>query len=256
MANQDEIMSHAALFPPPPPFWKNFTTENLTNLRQLKEAAGIKSTAESSKQSELEATQLLQLPSELRALVPPRPPTEGKFSVFGEVHNINEASPAFEEDEGYERLYPSIEADAIFSGSDGTIDRAKSLKQLAHSLIVKFVELLGVLSVDPEQWKDRIHQIHLMIVNMHQLINEYRPHQARESLITMMEDQLEKKRAEVEGIKRMGEKINRTLVNLGHEGLESASKRDFRLLTPPSLDDKRRAMQRNIWNVLAEELDD
>jgi mediator of RNA polymerase II transcription subunit 7 len=49
------------------------------------------------------------------------------------------------------------------------------------------------------------------------MLNEYRPHQAREALILMMEEQLEKKKAEIEDTKRMKAKIDQLLTTLPTE---------------------------------------
>lgn len=54
-------------------------------------------------------------------------------------------------------------------------------------------------------------------MNFHHLLNEYRPHQARESLILLMQDQLDRSRAETQGIRDMKEKVEGIL-----EGLSQA----------------------------------
>ena len=51
-------------------------------------------------------------------------------------------------------------------------------------------------------------------------MNEYRPFQAREALIEMLEQQVERGKAEVEGMRKMREKVERVLMGLG-EGLEN-----------------------------------
>ena len=50
-------------------------------------------------------------------------------------------------------------------------------------------------------------------------VNEYRPFQAREALIMMMEEELERGRAEIRGMKVMKEKVDGILAGLG-EGLD------------------------------------
>ena len=42
-----------------------------------------------------------------------------------------------------------------------------------------------------------------MFENVYQIVNEYRPHQARERLIEMMEERIERGRKEVEEIERL-----------------------------------------------------
>lgn len=49
---------------------------------------------------------------------------------------------------------------------------------------------------------------------MHQLINEYRPHQSRETLISMMEEQLEKSRKEAEENRAAVRKVDEILRGL------------------------------------------
>ena len=60
-----------APFPAPPPFWKHFTSENLSRLQALKET-----TAESEDK-----------PLELTYLEPPPPPTD-TYTTFGEEQTV------------------------------------------------------------------------------------------------------------------------------------------------------------------------
>lgn len=54
---------------------------------------------------------------------------------------------------------------------------------------------------------------------MHHLLNEYRPHQARESLIEMMSDQLERSKAETSGIYKIKKEVEDVLEGLAKAGL-------------------------------------
>jgi len=58
-----------------------------------------------------------------------------------------------------------------------------------------------------------------LFVNMHHLLNEYRPHQARESLIEMMSDQLERSKAETSGIYKIKKEVEDVLEGLAKAGL-------------------------------------
>lgn len=60
-------------------------------------------------------------------------------------------------------------------------------------------------------------------MNLHHLLNEYRPHQARESLIMMMQDQLDRSRAETQGIRDMKEKVDGILEGLSQAKLAETS---------------------------------
>jgi mediator of RNA polymerase II transcription subunit 7 len=60
-------------------------------------------------------------------------------------------------------------------------------------------------------------------VNFHHLINEYRPHQARESLIQMMQAQLDRTRAETNAIRDVKEKVEQMLEGLGSLNMDESS---------------------------------
>lgn len=62
---------------------------------------------------------------------------------------------------------------------------------------------------------DKIQDLRTLFINFHHLLNEYRPHQARESLILMMEEQLRRSKDETEGIERMKAKVEGILEGLG-----------------------------------------
>ena len=93
-------------------------------------------------------------------------------------------------------------------------DRAFVLKRIAKSLLLNFLELVGILSQNPEQYMEKIQDLRTLFINFHHILNGYRPHQARESLILMMQDQLEKSRAEMRGIMEGKEKVEKILEGL------------------------------------------
>ena len=97
---------------------------------------------------------------------------------------------------------------------------------MAKSLLLNFLELVGVLSVNPEQYGRKIEDLRTLFINAHHLLNEYRPHQARETLILMMEEQLARSRAETDGIRNMKEKVDSILDGLGEQvdGLQAQQK--------------------------------
>ena len=98
-------------------------------------------------------------------------------------------------------------------------DRAFLLKRLAKSLLLNFLELVGIMSTEPSHYGEKVEDLKTLAINFHHLLNEYRPHQARESLILMMQDHLERSRAETEGILRMQGEVERLLEGLGSAGL-------------------------------------
>lgn len=72
------------------------------------------------------------------------------------------------------------------------------LKKLNHSILVSYLELLDVLVKAPgpsgnlaekSLLDQKLYDIEVLFKNMHHLINELRPHQARDALICIMESQ-------------------------------------------------------------------
>ena len=53
----------------------------------------------------------------------------------------------------------------------------QELLKLQKSLLFKYLELVDVLVKYPSLWKEKASEIDLILVNMHHLINDYRPHQ-------------------------------------------------------------------------------
>lgn len=69
------------------------------------------------------------------------------------------------------------------------------------------------------QYAEKVQDLRNIFINFHHLLNEYRPHQARESLILMMQDQLDRSKAETEGILNMKTQVEAVLEGLGKKGL-------------------------------------
>lgn len=80
-------------------------------------------------------------------------------------------------------------------------DRKKELKKLNHSLLVNFLDLVDILINAPESPRrtEKIDDLTVLFLHIHHLLNEYRPHQARETLRVMLELQ---KRQRVETARR------------------------------------------------------
>ena len=62
------------------------------------------------------------------------------------------------------------------------------MRKLNHSVLVNFLDLIDLLIKCPESAKrdEKIEDINLLFIHMHHLINEFRPHQARETLRVML----------------------------------------------------------------------
>ncbi|KAI1007885.1 hypothetical protein K3495_g357 [Podosphaera aphanis] len=218
MEEQTQSNALAAAFPNPPPFYKYFTP---TNIQELDSYRSTQSSSKNSKHSNPVTPspgRIVGLSPELRFLLPPELPTpaEGKFRCFGDVYYMKEELPSLEA-MGVEQVYtaPSTPSQTASQSTLMHHDRAFILKRLAKSLLLNFLELVGIMAINPSEWPEKVQDIRTIIINFHHLLNEYRPHQARESLILVMKEQLDRKRAEIRGIKECGERVEGILKGLG-----------------------------------------
>lgn len=90
--------------------------------------------------------------------------------------------------------------------------------------MLNFLELTGALSRSPSHAEAKVQDLRTLFINMHHILNEYRPHQARESAIEMMQDHLDRTRTETLAIRTQVDKAKRLLEGLGSLGIgESTS---------------------------------
>lgn len=267
--DEDLVLS---FFPDPPPFFRHFTSENQERLKKIEQETATDEDDKSISNygSKLSAEQILALPTELRYLIPPEPPADDEeFNVFGEaakatgsdvfMKNMEFISHAIKE-EGvlpewtYEQLFPTTTTShSNISSTPATLDRQSYLFRFLRSMLLSYISLLGIVATDPlsSAKDDQIANILTMVTNMHALINEYRPHQARETLIVKMEEQLERQRKEVEGVKRMRERVREVLQ--GFEEDISGKKEEVKVgNTLVWEDDKNKMGQRDMWQTLDE----
>lgn len=151
------------------------------------------------------------------------------------------------------QLYPDPAPQTV-DGSEWTHDRARYLKTLARSIILSFIELIGILAVNPPLYEEKIKHLKTLFENALHLINEYRPHQARESLIMMMEKQIQAKRDEIEQVKTMKEKVDTLLAGLGKVETDGTSALSHETPAPASAVELWKREQRAVWAALDEEL--
>lgn len=245
--DEDIVLS---FFPDPPPFYKHFTPENLARLREIESEAGLRDNnddptnlSSTTTGAKLSPEQILVLPTELRYLIPPEPPADdAEFHVFDTVakakgtdvfmKNMEYIADQLKmqgvfQDWQYEQLYPSdasLATTASTSSSQppttsnaASLDRQNYLFRFLRSILLSYISLLGIVAADAvsEQKDQKLKDIMTMVANMHALINEYRPHQARQTLIERMEEQVRRKQAEVEGVRKMGEKVRQVLASFG-----------------------------------------
>ncbi|KAL1916828.1 uncharacterized protein VTP21DRAFT_5532 [Calcarisporiella thermophila] len=182
-------------WPSPPDYYKRYTNDAILLLRSSSPSASRSSpTSESSaKASAIDLDSLRP---------PPPPPPTGSYQLFGATWPVEDKILGLK-DMNVKQLYP-----------DGAIDRVKELKKLNHSLLLCFLELVDILIMSPSQHKEKIDNMNLILINMYHLLNEYRPHQARETLRMMLEDQVEKKRKATEEVNRLCDDIETTLAKI------------------------------------------
>jgi mediator of RNA polymerase II transcription subunit 7 len=223
--DEDIVLS---FFPDPPPFFKHFTTENLARVADIEnEAATDDDDSKPTSTKKLSAEQILALPTELRYLIPPEPPADSDdFHVFDIVTKAKGTDVFMKNmeyiadqlrfqdvfpDWTYEQLYPTSPDQA------STLDRQNYLFRFLRSILLSYISLLGIVAANPtsEQKDQKLKDIMTLVANMHALVNEYRPHQARQSFIERMEEQVRRKREEIEGVRRIGEEVRQVLAGVG-----------------------------------------
>ncbi|ORX89543.1 MED7-domain-containing protein [Basidiobolus meristosporus CBS 931.73] len=168
MATQPQL---GAAYPAPPDYYKRFTDENLEKFRTWKES-----------DNKSNPTAPTHADKEFEFLEPPKPITEGEYWMFGKRWLIEDVLPSLEE-QNVQQLYPKE-----------SIDRIKELKKLNFSLVFSFLELVETLIRNPTQFTMNIDHIRLILINMHHIINEYRPHQAKETLTLILQEQVQKRK--------------------------------------------------------------
>ena len=68
----------------------------------------------------------------------------------------------------------------------------------------------------------------------------------------MMQEQVDRKKAEIEGVKRIKSKIDDTLKSFDATTLETAEEAGISISKLPSEEDKKKEIQRQIWQAMDE----
>ncbi|MCJ1411414.1 Mediator of RNA polymerase II transcription subunit 7 [Ptychographa xylographoides] len=250
MAEDQQNSSISAVFPPPPPFYKQFTEVNIARHAELQPNLITDFRSEEDSKERPHAT--IDLPSELRYLQPPLAPRNGQYRSFGEDRSLSPPLPPLPPE--IEQLYQSPPTPQI-------------LIQLTRSILLNFLEYVHILATNPAhteygpKWDD----LRDLFRNAHQAVNEYRPHQAREALIMMMEAQVERGKRERDGIRELREKVEVMLAGLGEGSEETELERTKRNQTleldtengghdTDSIRERKLEAERRMWETLRENL--
>ncbi|XP_020585009.1 mediator of RNA polymerase II transcription subunit 7a-like [Phalaenopsis equestris] len=130
----------------------------------------------------------------------PPSPIQGLYSLYGATYTTDVVLPSLE-DQGVRQLYPK----------GPNIDYKKELRSLNRELQLHILELADVLVDRPSQYARRVEEISLIFKNLHHLLNSLRPHQARATLIHILERQIQHRKQAVEDIKRRREEAQKLL---------------------------------------------
>ena len=205
MSTVDASNEISSLYPPPPPYMRFFTQENLDKLPEYlaereRKAASRNENGEGDGTMQSNTTSPSQqstqvddtITCDLDFLIPPPMPSSQQYRAFGSVWQVKDELPDLEA-MGITKLYET-------QSSPSYQYKIQELSKLLKSLLLNYLELIGILSVNPELYEPKVENIRTILINIHHLLNDYRPHQSRESLIMLLEEQLEYKKMEIKQI--------------------------------------------------------
>jgi len=155
-----------------------------------------------------------------RAPSPPKPNVDS-YTMFGSQYHADDPIIRPLESQNIRRLYPQ------------NYDHKRELKKLNHSILVNFLDMLDILIRCPDTNKreEKKEDISLLFIHTHHLINEFRPHQARETLRVMLDVQ---KRQRIETTERFQKQLERVMEMLQQttSNLPDTADMDCKLLVP------------------------
>lgn len=204
--SNDDTNDISSLYPPPPPYIKFFTKENLEKLpaykKQIEEEARADGDANHGEGEE-------EISCALDFMIPPPMPKSSKYRAFGSVWQVKDELPDLET-LGLTQLYKK----ANEYDTNNYQYKIQELRKLLKSLLLNYLELVGILGINPALYEKKVENIRTILVNIHHLLNEYRPHQSRESLIMLLEEQVEYKKKEIKHIDQVCTQIREQLANI------------------------------------------
>lgn len=223
----------ASLYPPPPPYYRFFTKENVSKYIQLK--------------ADGETDESISEMVNLKFLVPPKQPDKEQYRSFGELWWFKDKNVGLKES-GIEQIYgDTILKPASDDASKDTEDvneeeeeevfsktRIEELKKMTKSVLLNFLELVGVIAENPEQAAKKIEHIRTILINIHHLLNSYRVHQSRETLILRLQERISQTQDEIDNINETCEMVETKMKDiLAHiDGLQLKTKEQEKISPP------------------------
>ncbi|XP_047143478.1 mediator of RNA polymerase II transcription subunit 7 isoform X1 [Hydra vulgaris] len=152
----------------------------------------------------------------------PKPPkvVVGEYSMYGHIFKTDDQIIQPLESQGIMRLYSKEE----------DFDHIVEMKKLNHSILVNYLELVDIMiyaPASPERQK-KIEEIKVLFINLHHLINEFRPHQARETLRVLLHRQKQQTLETADRLRRVYQKDQQKKIFRSQELMaEKFEKTDF-----------------------------
>ncbi|KAJ1915463.1 Mediator of RNA polymerase II transcription subunit 7 [Mycoemilia scoparia] len=138
--------------------------------------------------------------SELQCLKPPPPIDGNQYMAFGRTWFVEDKFPSLE-DQGIETLYSKEEP----------VDRVMELKKLNMKLVFTYLDIIDHIIKNPSNPPPQADMLRTIFINMNHLVNEYRPHQAKETLKLLMQNQIKTKRELSKKLKRQCDELESAL---------------------------------------------
>ncbi|KAG3118302.1 hypothetical protein PI124_g1372 [Phytophthora idaei] len=155
--------------------------------------------------------------------VPPEP-MEPTYHMFGSPYSTQDVVPDLLPQPG-KKLYAPQGKD----GDGAPVDYKAEMKKINRSLLANFVELVDVLIKKPAMFNEKLDDVELLFLNMHNLINAFRPHQARETVIQMLKTQVQERRDATRDIRRTIDESRQAVERVHgelHESMDDAAAAD------------------------------
>ncbi|MES1905184.1 MAG: Mediator of RNA polymerase II transcription subunit 7, partial [Paramarteilia canceri] len=119
------------------------------------------------------------------------------YTIFGKMYNKNDI---------FIKSLQSQNIQDLLEGED--VDIKKKLKIILSSILFNFTDLIGILVDNPthEMRVRKLNDLHILFINMHHVINLFRPHQAIETLKHSMKRKISENMTKTEQLKQLVEK--------------------------------------------------